>query len=65
VVGVPLLNKVLEKAEIPVVAIGGIDEQNMSEVLETGVACVGLIRGIMNAPDIAAAAESLVKRFDR
>lgn len=49
--GVGLLRQVLNIANIPVVAIGGIFPENIDQVLETGVRCVAFIRFIAHEKD--------------
>lgn len=63
VVGVSLLKQVLAEAKIPVVAIGGINDNNLSKVAETGVPCFGLIRGIMASADVQGTASHYVQTF--
>lgn len=65
VVGLELLERVLKKAKIPVVAIGGINHDNLASVAQTGVPCFGLIRGIMAAQDIEAEARQYVQSFSK
>lgn len=63
IVGTALLKKVLNISKVPVVAIGGITLDNLDPVLQSGAGCCGLIRGIMNSPDIKKSAEKYVSRF--
>lgn len=46
------------KVEIPVIALGGIEEENIPSLLGAGVATMG---GILNAQDPKSAAQSLLK----
>ena len=46
VVGVELLKKVVSQSPVPVVAIGGIDRNNIDEVIKTGVHSVALISAL-------------------
>lgn len=46
VVGLDLLTQVVQLSQIPVVAIGGINQSNIQEVLGTGVAAVAMISGL-------------------
>ncbi|MCK9330268.1 MAG: thiamine phosphate synthase [Candidatus Cloacimonetes bacterium] len=48
VVGCNLLKEALGIVNIPVVAIGGIDENNLEEVLKTGTNNLSLVRYLMN-----------------
>ncbi|OGF51201.1 MAG: thiamine-phosphate diphosphorylase [Candidatus Firestonebacteria bacterium RIFOXYA2_FULL_40_8] len=45
-VGLKRLNKVVQKASIPVVAIGGINKKNIDEVYKTGVNCAAVISAV-------------------
>jgi thiamine-phosphate pyrophosphorylase len=51
-VGTALLSKAISKADIPVVAIGGIDETNIEAVLKAGARNVALVRYFMQHRDI-------------
>lgn len=52
VVGTKLLSKVVNMSDIPVVAIGGIDEKNIKDVINTGVKSISLVRYLMNYKDL-------------
>ncbi len=66
VVGIDLLNKVLAHAQgLPIVAIGGIQKDNLQQVAQTGVHCFGLIRGIMQTDNIREEAEKYVHEFSK
>jgi len=45
-----------------VVAIGGIDESRLDEVVRTGVGSVAVVRAVIGAPDPEAAVRSLMQR---
>ncbi len=64
VVGTDLLKTLLDLTKTPVVAIGGITPDNISDVKKTGVGCCGLIRGIMQSSNIENAACSYVSAFN-
>ena len=51
-VGTELLRGVLDFADIPVVAIGGIDGDNLDTVLKTGARNPCLVRYLMQSPDL-------------
>lgn len=51
-VGLEYLKFALENSPIPVVAIGGIKEHNMEQVVRTGVKCICLVTEITQAPNI-------------
>ncbi|MBU9889276.1 MAG: thiamine phosphate synthase [Candidatus Omnitrophica bacterium] len=60
-VGLDFLKQVSKKVRIPWVAIGGIDLENLSRVLEAGATRVAVVRAIFAAKDPAAAAARLKK----
>lgn len=51
VVGLSLLTKAVESSSVPVVAIGGIDDTNIDEVLSTGAKNIAVVRYLMNTSD--------------
>lgn len=54
-----LLREICAAVDIPVVAIGGINEDNMSELKGSGIAGVAVISALFAAEDIRAAAARL------
>ena len=52
VVGCKMLSKIMAISEIPVVAIGGIDESNLIDVLKTGAKNICMVRAFMNTMDL-------------
>lgn len=50
--GVPALIEVSSSVEIPIVAIGGIGEERIGEVLRSGAKSVAMISDILSATDI-------------
>ncbi|MDP3723342.1 MAG: thiamine phosphate synthase [Candidatus Omnitrophota bacterium] len=58
-VGLSLLGRVRAGVTKPLVAIGGIDETTVSEVLGAGAACVAVVRAVCAAADPQAAAQHL------
>ncbi len=57
--GPEAISKVVDAVDIPVVAIGGIDETNAAEPVEHGASGVAVIRALMGADDPEAAARRL------
>lgn len=57
-VGLKYLDYVVENIKIPYVAIGGIKEHNMDEVLSHGASCIAMVTEIVGADDI----EEKIKR---
>ncbi|MBF0294868.1 MAG: thiamine phosphate synthase [Magnetococcales bacterium] len=47
----------------PVLALGGIEPENVAEAMRTGASGVALIRGVWNAPDPTAAVRRLLTRM--
>lgn len=64
-VGLDGLRAAVEAAELPVVAIGGINEVNLPLVLSTGVASVAVIAAVAAAPDMRQAAGRIQDAFER
>jgi len=50
-------------AQYPLVGIGGVDENNITQVLDTGVGSAALVRAVINSPDYTAAINRLKKHF--
>ncbi|MPW38817.1 thiamine phosphate synthase [Thermococcus sp. 101 C5] len=61
VIGIEGLRRIVESVKIPVVAIGGINHENVKEVLKTGVDGVAVISAIMGAENIREATERMKK----
>jgi thiamine-phosphate pyrophosphorylase len=53
-VGLGYLNYAIRRNQIPLVAIGGIKEHNLGQVVQHGASCVCLVTDIISAPDIPA-----------
>lgn len=64
-VGLELLQQVRAKVHLPFVAIGGIHEHNIQDVLNAGAPCVAVVRAIFSTPDPYAAAKKLREQYDR
>lgn len=58
-VAINILRKICEKVSIPVVAIGGISEKNMSSLAGTGIAGVAIVSAIFAEPNSTLASEKL------
>lgn len=50
--GIDNLRLVVRSVDKPVVAIGGINRENVREVLKTGVAAIAMITALTRAPDV-------------
>lgn len=57
------LKAIRQAVKIPVVAIGGINEENISLLRETGVDGAAVISAVVGQKDITAAAERLISNF--
>ena len=51
-VSMDLISLVLKEFKIPLVAIGGIDTENVELLVKAGVKCVALINGLFQAKDV-------------
>ena len=67
-VGLELVSYASEKSDIPFVAIGGIKEHNLEQVLKAGAATVSIITDITSADDIKAkilAMNKIIQKFNK
>jgi thiamine-phosphate pyrophosphorylase len=62
-VSISLLQKVMKRVKIPVVAIGGINESNINEIERTGCRRAAVIRAALCAKDMPEAVKRLRQRF--
>ncbi len=60
-IGLDGLRQVVEAVDIPVIAIGGINESNVAECMRTGVSGIAVISAITLASDPREAAEALAR----
>lgn len=59
------LKKIVDNVNIPVVAIGGLDEKNINKkLINTGIKGISVVSAIMNSDDPKIASEILKKKFD-
>lgn len=63
VIGTTLIEEMEDRINIPFVAIGGIDETNIGEVIASGARRVAVVRAVCAANDIKAAAKRLKGRL--
>ena len=61
VVGVPALRRIVAESRLPVVAIGGIGLDQVSEVLEAGAASVAVISDLMRSQNMARRMEQFLE----
>lgn len=57
------LQKIRDNVKIPMVAIGGVNHDNVRQLRGTGIDGVAVISSVLGAKDITAAAEEMVKRM--
>ncbi len=60
-----VLKEIRETVSIPVVAIGGVNAENIHLLKETGVDGVAVISAVLGQRDITVAAEGLLDKFQR
>lgn len=63
-VGLEYLEYVVKNIEIPFVAIGGIKESNMHQVLEKDARCIAMVTEIVGAEDIVGKIKSIKKKME-
>ncbi|MBC7342435.1 MAG: thiamine phosphate synthase [Clostridia bacterium] len=59
--GIRRLRQVPELADLPIVAIGGINRDNAAAVLAAGADCLSVLSAVVSAPDIEKAARDLAQ----
>jgi thiamine-phosphate pyrophosphorylase len=64
-VGLGYLDYVASQRRMPFVAIGGIKENNVAEVIKHGATCVCLVTEIVGAPDIAARIQAIREQISK
>lgn len=61
--GLRTITDIKRNVNVPVVAIGGIKEENAAQVREAGADCIAVISAVVSAADIEEAARNLRKKF--
>ena len=61
--GLGLITDIKRNVNIPVVAIGGIKEENVAQVREAGADCIAVISAVVSATNVKEAAKNLRERF--
>ncbi|MCD6166838.1 thiamine phosphate synthase [bacterium] len=61
--GLELLTRVKERLKIPIIAIGGINEANVAEVIAAGADAIAVISAIVTADDMVDATRRLHERI--
>ena len=62
---IALLQAARKKLGVPIVAIGGITQQNAATLIEAGTSAVAVITALWNTPDIEASAQEFSTLFSR
>lgn len=62
-VGLTYLTHSVKNAQMPLVAIGGINEENIDEVINAGAKTVAIVRDIVSADDIKRKVEKLREKM--
>jgi thiamine-phosphate pyrophosphorylase len=65
VVGLERLRQIRKAISIPIVAIGGINRQNIGEVMAAGADAAAVISAVLNQKDMQSAARQLVKEIEK
>jgi thiamine-phosphate pyrophosphorylase len=65
VVGLEHLQQVRRAVSIPIVAIGGINQDNISEVMAAGADSAAIISAVLTKKDIESATRQLVKEIEK
>jgi thiamine monophosphate synthase len=60
-----LIKDIHQKSTLPIVAIGGINQTNISSVIEAGAQCAAVISAVVSAPNITNATQSLKDQIER
>ncbi len=64
VVGIPVLRQVKQMVSFPVVAIGGINEDNVHQVVSAGADCIAVSNAVLAKDDVAGATRQLISQID-
>jgi thiamine-phosphate pyrophosphorylase len=61
--GLDTLRQVKDRVSIPIVAIGGINEHNVADVIEAGADAVALISAVLGTDDAKVASQRLIRKI--
>ena len=64
VVGLNTLREIKRTVSIPVVAIGGINHDNVNEVVAAGTDSIAVVRALLGAKDVKGAVQKLLTKID-
>ncbi|MEK6949776.1 MAG: thiamine phosphate synthase, partial [Nanoarchaeota archaeon] len=62
-VGTSIIKEILKKIKKPLIAIGGVNKENIGEVLKQGVKSVAVISAVAGTEDIKETTSELVERI--
>ena len=62
---ITLLQSVRHEVDVPIVAIGGITQQNGAALIKAGADALAVISALWNAPDIEASAREFSTLFSK
>ena len=65
VVGPERLSEIRKAVSLPLVAIGGINKENVAEVIASGADSVAVISAVLGSPDVEGAARQLSEEIER
>ena len=57
--GLTQLRRICSHVSVPVIAIGGVDQSNVAEIIEAGADGVAVISAVVGSPDISRAARTM------
>jgi thiamine-phosphate pyrophosphorylase len=63
-VSLDVLVEAKKQLNVPVVAIGGITQDNGAPLINSGADMLAVVNGVFGAPDITLAAQSICNLFD-
>ncbi|MFC1871612.1 thiamine phosphate synthase, partial [Chloroflexota bacterium] len=64
VVGLERLRQIREAVSLPLVAIGGISQENAPEVIAAGADAVAIISAVISADNVEAAAREIASKIE-
>jgi thiamine-phosphate pyrophosphorylase len=65
VIGLDVLETICRKSSVPIIAIGGIDESRVEQVLSRGASGIAVISAILDSQDPGSEAKKLRERIDQ
>jgi thiamine-phosphate pyrophosphorylase len=63
IVGIEFLKQIKQKVTLPIVAIGGIDKDNIREVISAGADAVAVVSAVLQQDDIEKATRQMVSKI--